>query len=201
MVAPLLEVLLLRLLRRPAGTEPLRPTRLVSRVRPVDTLGVVDDRTSVLVQRPGSAPEVLPTGSLLWPPLLAGTRPDPRPAYVVVTHEPVDVWLRVGPVETLEGRTVHQVELRLTVALEASPAGLAITRSTAFVGALRGECLYALPLDGAKVGRASRHFSGDHGRIRNAFAAPDGTLWMTTSNTDGRTSPGRADDQILRVTL
>ena len=84
---------------------------------------------------------------------------------------------------------------------EASPAGLAITRSTAFVGALRGRCLYALPLNGDKIGRPSRHFTGEYGRIRNVFAAPDGSLWITTSNTDGRTSPGARDDQILRVTL
>ncbi len=84
---------------------------------------------------------------------------------------------------------------------EASPAGLAITRSTAFVGALRGRCLYAVPLDGRQAGRPTRHFTGDYGRIRNAVVAPDGNLWMTTSNTDGRTDPGRSDDQILRVTL
>jgi glucose/arabinose dehydrogenase len=31
--------------------------------------------------------------------------------------------------------------------------------------------------------------------------APDGALWMTTSNTDGRADPGRHDDKIIRVTL
>ena len=31
--------------------------------------------------------------------------------------------------------------------------------------------------------------------------APDGALWMTTSNTDGRTDPGRKDDKIIRVEL
>lgn len=82
-----------------------------------------------------------------------------------------------------------------------SPAGVAITRSTAFVGALRGQCLYAVPLDGTRAGRPRAHFARDHGRIRNAVVAPDGSLWVTTSNTDGRIDPGADDDVILRVTL
>jgi glucose/arabinose dehydrogenase len=82
-----------------------------------------------------------------------------------------------------------------------SPAGLAVTRSTAFVGALQGRCLFAVPLDGTKAGKPKAYFAEDHGRIRNAVVAPDGSLWMTTSNTDGRIDPGRNDDKILRVTL
>jgi glucose/arabinose dehydrogenase len=82
-----------------------------------------------------------------------------------------------------------------------SPAGLAITRSTAFVGALRGQCLFAVPLTRTKAGRPKAYFAGDHGRIRSVAVAPDGALWVTTSNTDGRTDPGRDDDKILRVTL
>ena len=82
-----------------------------------------------------------------------------------------------------------------------SPAGLAITRSTAFVGALRGECLFAVPLSGTDAGRPKAYLAGDHGRIRGVAVAPDGALWVTTSNTDGRTDPGRDDDKILRVTL
>ena len=82
-----------------------------------------------------------------------------------------------------------------------SPAGLAITRSTAFVGALQGQCLFSVALDGTDAGRPRAHFARDHGRIRNVAVAPDGSLWMTTSNTDGRGTPGRDDDKILRVTL
>jgi glucose/arabinose dehydrogenase len=82
-----------------------------------------------------------------------------------------------------------------------SPAGLAITRSTAFIGALRGQCLFTVALDGTDAGQPKAHFAGDYGRIRGVTVAPDGALWMTTSNTDGRADPGRGDDKIIRVSL
>jgi glucose/arabinose dehydrogenase len=82
-----------------------------------------------------------------------------------------------------------------------SPAGLAITRNTAFVAALRGECMFAVSLQGEKAGGPRAYFAEEFGRIRNVVVAPDGALWMTTSNTDGRTDPGRDDDKIIRVTL
>jgi len=82
-----------------------------------------------------------------------------------------------------------------------SPAGLAITRSSAFVGALRGQCLFAVPLRGNDAGEPRAYFAEDFGRIRNVVLAPDGSLWLTTSNTDGRTDPGRDDDKIIRVML
>ncbi len=82
-----------------------------------------------------------------------------------------------------------------------SPAGLAITRSTAFVGALQGRCLFSVPLTGVDAGEPKPWFAGDHGRIRTVVVAPDGALWMTTSNTDGRSDPGPDDDRIIRVTL
>jgi glucose/arabinose dehydrogenase len=82
-----------------------------------------------------------------------------------------------------------------------SPAGLAITRNTAFVGALRGQCMFAVPLQDEKAGKPRAYFAEDFGRIRNVVVAPDGALWMTTSNTDGRIEPGRDDDKIIRITL
>ena len=122
MVAPLLEVLLLRVLRRRTSDAPVAaPTRLVSPAHRVDSLGHVLDGTTVLLARDGGTPEVLSAGSLVWPPLLGRG----GAAYVVVTHEPVDVWMRIGPFETHEGRSVEQVELRMTVSLTDSPAGLA----------------------------------------------------------------------------
>ena len=84
---------------------------------------------------------------------------------------------------------------------ECSPSGMAITRSTAFVAALQGECVYAVPLDGTDAGEPRALFQGKYGRIRTVEVAPDDSLWVTTSNTDGRGDPAKNDDRILRVTL
>lgn len=82
-----------------------------------------------------------------------------------------------------------------------SPAGIAIARDTAFIGALRGERLISVPLNGRRTGKPATSFVGEYGRIRSVTVAPDDSLWVTTSNTDGRAEPGPNDDQILRVTL
>jgi glucose/arabinose dehydrogenase len=79
---------------------------------------------------------------------------------------------------------------------EASPSGIAIRGGQAFLGALQGECVLSVDL---ATGRSRRWLEG-HGRIRLVAAAPDGSLWVGTSNKDGRGSPGPSDDRILRVT-
>jgi glucose/arabinose dehydrogenase len=80
---------------------------------------------------------------------------------------------------------------------EASPSALAILGGHAFLGALRGECVWSVDLSS---GRSERWLEG-HGRIRLVAAAPDGSLWVGTSNKDGRGSPTGTDDKIFRVTL
>lgn len=85
---------------------------------------------------------------------------------------------------------------------DASPAGVGIAYGTAYVAALRGRCVWAVPLSGTDARRPRRRLAGeDLGRLRNAVPAPDGSLWVTTSNTDGRGEPRNGDDQILRVTV
>jgi glucose/arabinose dehydrogenase len=82
---------------------------------------------------------------------------------------------------------------------EASPSGAAIVRQTMFVGALQGEDLLRVALDGARASKRSPLLRGRYGRIRTVVRAPDGSLWVTTSNRDGRGSPRRGDDRIVRI--
>ncbi|TCK25679.1 PQQ-dependent sugar dehydrogenase [Pseudonocardia endophytica] len=85
---------------------------------------------------------------------------------------------------------------------DASPSGLAAAGGSLWMSALRGETVWRIPLgaDGA-VGTPVRTIEG-FGRIRAVVATPDGSaLWVTTSNRDGRGSPGPDDDRILVVPL
>lgn len=84
---------------------------------------------------------------------------------------------------------------------DCSPSGVAVRRGRAWLGALQGECVYSVVLSGRRKGRKRRYFAGRFGRIRSVAAAPDGSLWVTTSNRDGRATPGRTDDRIFRVRI
>jgi glucose/arabinose dehydrogenase len=82
-----------------------------------------------------------------------------------------------------------------------SPSGVAVARGRAWVGALRGQCLYSVRLDDPNKRRVRRWFTGDFGRVRTVQRAPDGSLWITTSNRDGRGTPAAHDDRVVRIRL
>lgn len=84
---------------------------------------------------------------------------------------------------------------------KASPSGLAYLDGSLWAGALRGERLWQVPVTADGVGEPRDWFVGDYGRIRTVTATPRGTLWVTTSNRDGRGDPAPEDDRILEVAL
>jgi glucose/arabinose dehydrogenase len=84
---------------------------------------------------------------------------------------------------------------------DSSPSGLAFANGSLWAGALRGERLWEIPVTGSGTGRPRDWFVGDYGRIRTVVTAPNGNLWVTTSNHDGRGNPGPEDDRILEVAI
>ncbi|GAA3390550.1 PQQ-dependent sugar dehydrogenase [Streptomyces roseoviridis] len=84
---------------------------------------------------------------------------------------------------------------------EASPSGIAYARGAIWMAGLRGERLWRVPLSGAERSGEPRAFlSGEYGRLRTVLATAGGSrLWLVTSETDTRGTPGPDDDRILRL--
>ncbi|MFF8675409.1 PQQ-dependent sugar dehydrogenase [Streptomyces sp. NPDC015242] len=87
---------------------------------------------------------------------------------------------------------------------DASPSGMAYAAGSLWIGALGGRRLWQPPVHSGRVtGEAVEHYRGEYGRIRTVEVAPDGALWLVTSNTDrstwGGVDPKPGDDRILRV--
>lgn len=84
---------------------------------------------------------------------------------------------------------------------EASPSGLAFLDGSLWMASLRGARLWQVPVTADGTGRPRDWFVGDYGRLRTVVVAPDGNLWVTTSNKDDRGDPAPEDDRILEVAV
>ena len=85
---------------------------------------------------------------------------------------------------------------------DASPSGIAVVGDTVFMAALRGERLWMVDTDAAGiVGEPAAALVSEQGRLRDVVAAPDGTLWVLTNNTDGRGQPRPDDDVLIRLPI
>ncbi|MGW3559530.1 PQQ-dependent sugar dehydrogenase [Streptomyces sp. NPDC000963] len=83
---------------------------------------------------------------------------------------------------------------------EASPSGIAYAKGAIWMAGLRGERLWRVPLSGAeRSGDPEAFLRGDHGRLRTVLATGGDRLWLVTSETDTRGTPGPGDDRILRL--
>ncbi len=88
-----------------------------------------------------------------------------------------------------------------------APAGLAFYRGdrfpewkgNLFVACLRGERLIRVVLNGRRVVKEEALLIGEYGRLRAVASGPDGYLYVSTSNRDGRGRPHPDDDRILRL--
>ncbi|MBK9260660.1 MAG: PQQ-dependent sugar dehydrogenase [Polyangiaceae bacterium] len=89
------------------------------------------------------------------------------------------------------------------------PAGMAFLNEDLYIATLRSEALVRVELaqrgGSYEVTAIERLFARDwddgvYGRLRDVVRGPDGSLYVLTSNRDGRGTPRPGDDKILRLT-
>ena len=68
-----------------------------------------------------------------------------------------------------------------------------------FFGCLRGTRLIRVVLDGSRVVSQENLLADTYGRIREVATGPDGYIYFSTSNRDGRGRVAKDDDKILRL--
>ena len=79
--------------------------------------------------------------------------------------------------------------------------GCAVAGNSVFLGALDGERVHVITLDGRGVptGDPDELLGGRYGRLRTTVLDSQGGLWITTSNKDGVGRPAEDDDKVLRI--
>lgn len=87
-----------------------------------------------------------------------------------------------------------------------APSGIAFAtqglwRGKLLVANLRGQQLLAMSLNGngMVVKNVESWLRNEYGRLRDVIQGKDGSIYLTTSNRDGRGNPDAADDKILRL--
>src|SRR6185369_12389513 len=85
---------------------------------------------------------------------------------------------------------------------EGSCSGIAVVRDVVYIACERGTRLYRAPIIGSALPAAAVYFNGTYGRLRTVEPAPDGGLWLTTSNLGDKDSiPDNSKEKLFHVAL
>ncbi len=79
-----------------------------------------------------------------------------------------------------------------------APGGTATIGNTLYFTGLRGQALYSTNLTENPL-QVTEHLKGKYGRIREVVASPEGMLYITVSNKDGRGTPLSGDDKVILI--
>ena len=80
-----------------------------------------------------------------------------------------------------------------------APSGMAYYDGSLFFSGLRGEALYEAKIRNGNKLDLLTHFKQEFGRIRAVVLGPDGYLYLSTSNQDGRGRVREGDDKIIKI--
>jgi glucose/arabinose dehydrogenase len=85
---------------------------------------------------------------------------------------------------------------------DGSCSGIAIVRDVLYVACERGTRMYREVISGSSLTDVQTYFNGTYGRLRTVEPAPDGGLWLTTSNNGDKDSiPNNSDEKLFHVAL
>ncbi|MBO9532175.1 MAG: PQQ-dependent sugar dehydrogenase [Solirubrobacteraceae bacterium] len=108
-------------------------------------------------------------------------------------------WPNVEGEGDTDGGRYTNPKVTLSPTSESSPSGAAVSGRELYVSGLGGRKLWRIPISGTDLGKPKALFTEQYGRIRAVAAAPDGSIWFSTSNRDGRGDPQDGDDRILQL--
>ncbi|HEY1307041.1 MAG TPA: PQQ-dependent sugar dehydrogenase [Vicinamibacterales bacterium] len=114
-------------------------------------------------------------------------------------------WPRIEGNDTMPGMEIPITFFNPAIA----PSGSAFYRGSRipqfennlFIATLRGTHLLRVTLDsaGQRIASQERLLDGTFGRLRDVIMGPDGNMYISTNNRDGRGTPAMGDDRILRI--
>jgi glucose/arabinose dehydrogenase len=85
---------------------------------------------------------------------------------------------------------------------QGSCSGIAIVRDVLYVACERGQRMYREVISGNTLTGVEEYFTGTYGRLRTIEPAPDGGLWLSTTNVGDKDSvPNNSSEKILHVAL
>ncbi len=82
-----------------------------------------------------------------------------------------------------------------------SCSGITVVNDVLYVACLRGTRMYRAVISGSSLTNVTTFFQGTFGRLRTVEPAPDGGLWLTTSNGDKDSVAHNSDTSVIHVEL